>query len=262
MNAYEIKQAERQGRFLELAEKFEKQAETVSSHARQRQNMIPLGQPILVGHHSEGRDRRFRAKIEQGWRKAHELYEKAKYYRGKAAGVGHAGISSDDPDAPDKIQERIAKLEKKQAFMVAANKLVRKKDIPGLMALGMTEAVAQKLLEPDFCGRLGFPDYALSNNSANIRRLKQRANSLKREEDKPEVEEEHKGFTYREDHGENRVMFEFPGKPDESTRTLLKRNGFKWSPTRGAWVRQLNNAGRYAGGEVKEQLAKMKGVIA
>ena len=49
-------------------------------------------------------------------------------------------------------------------------------------------------------------------------------------------------------------MFEFTGKPDEQVRNVLKRNGFKWSPNRGAWVRQLNNAGIYAGEIVRKAL--------
>lgn len=35
---------------------------------------------------------------------------------------------------------------------------------------------------------------------------------------------------------------------------MLKRNGFKWSPSRGAWVRQLNNAGIYAASQVRKVL--------
>ncbi|MCY1358950.1 hypothetical protein D9M69_455000 [compost metagenome] len=50
-------------------------------------------------------------------------------------------------------------------------------------------------------------------------------------------------------------MFIFPGKPDEQTRTLLKSQAFKWSPSRDAWVRQLNNAGRWAAKQVRETLA-------
>ncbi len=37
-------------------------------------------------------------------------------------------------------------------------------------------------------------------------------------------------------------MFMFEGKPEKAAREILKRHGFRWSPTRGAWVRQLNNA--------------------
>ena len=43
-----------------------------------------------------------------------------------------------------------------------------------------------------------------------------------------------------------RVQLVFDGKPDNETRDLLKKNGFKWAPSQGAWQRQLNNAGKYA----------------
>lgn len=69
-------------------------------------------------------------------------------------------------------------------------------------------------------------------------------------------EEAGKGYTYREDTDENRVMFLFEGKPDEATRQLLKTNGFKWSPSRDGkpWVRHLNNAGLWHAKMVREKL--------
>lgn len=33
--------------------------------------------------------------------------------------------------------------------------------------------------------------------------------------------------------------FEFPGKPDDQTRSLLKSNGFKWTPSQNHWGRKL-----------------------
>lgn len=40
---------------------------------------------------------------------------------------------------------------------------------------------------------------------------------------------------------DNRLQLLFDGKPDEETRTALKKRGFKWSPRAGAWQRQLTN---------------------
>lgn len=37
----------------------------------------------------------------------------------------------------------------------------------------------------------------------------------------------------------NRLQLLFEGKPDEETRSLLKANGYKWSPKNTAWQRQL-----------------------
>ena len=57
---------------------------------------------------------------------------------------------------------------------------------------------------------------------------------------------------------EMRVQLRFPGKPDEQTRSLLKSHGFRWSPTQGAWQRQLNGNGTYAARQVMNTLANKK----
>ncbi|MCY1299878.1 hypothetical protein D9M70_494220 [compost metagenome] len=223
-------------------------------------SVIPFGQPILIGHHSEQRDRNYRSRIHNTYGKAFQLQDKAKHYESKAAAVGTGGISSDDPDAIAKLQEQVQRLEQDQALMRAANQAIRRHKTPtaqvaALMALGFTEKLATEAIKPDFCNRVGFPSYALSNNNANIRRIKQRIQELESRRARQDVEIEGAGFTYKEDTEENRVMFIFPGKPDEHTRTLLKSHAFKWSPSRGAWVRQLNNAGRWAAKQLREKLA-------
>src|SRR5207244_1306669 len=45
---------------------------------------------------------------------------------------------------------------------------------------GISLKLAASLLKPDFANRLGIPDFSLKNNSAEIRRLKERIKSLKR----------------------------------------------------------------------------------
>ncbi|MNT54138.1 hypothetical protein D3C72_1912720 [compost metagenome] len=54
-----------------------------------------------------------------------------------------------------------------------------------------------------------------------------------------EVEEEHEGFVMKIDNDENRIMFIFDGKPEDAIRAALKARAFKWSPSRGAWVRKI-----------------------
>src|SRR3546814_19835137 len=67
-------------------------------------------------------------------------------------------------------------LEAKQARMKAANAAIRKHrkagptaQIAALVELGFGPSAAPALIEPDCCGRIGFPDYALQNTTANIR---------------------------------------------------------------------------------------------
>ena len=93
MKSYEAKQAARKQRFETMAKRTEQESEAVYGKARKMASVIPYGQPILIGHHSEKRDRNYRAKIENTYGKSFKLMEKAKHYENKAASVGYGGIS-------------------------------------------------------------------------------------------------------------------------------------------------------------------------
>lgn len=262
MNSYEAKLEAKRERYEKKADQLRAEAERLHVQAHQMAEVIPFGQPILVGHYSEGRDRRYRERIHNTFGKAFATLDKAEHYERKAASVGTAGISSDDPDALNKLREKLASLKSSHEWMKSVNAAIRKgktpdRQIPALVALGMSEAQAQELLKPDFCGRIGIAPYSLQNSNANIRRVEQRIRELERAAERNvTVEQEGHGYTYREDADQNRVMFLFSGKPDTAIRAVLKSHGFKWSPTRGAWVRMLNNAGRYAAERVRRDLEK------
>lgn len=171
-------------------------------------------------------------------------------------GVGMGGISSDDKNAVTKLTAKLKALEEAQERMKAANKAIRLKDTAkgdeALRALGYTEQEITELRKPDFLGRVGYASYTLTNNNANIRRVKERIAELdKATEDR---EEQHEGYILRENTDINRVQIIFDGKPDEQTRTLLKQNGFRWSPSQGAWQRMLNDNGRYAAKRVIKEM--------
>lgn len=259
MNSYEEKQEARRARYEEKASRLRDEAHRLHDQAHEMASAIPFGQPILVGHHSEGRDRRYRDRIHNTFGKAFATMDKADYYEEKAAKVGSGGISSDDPDALDKLNDKLENLRRNHEFMKAANVAIRKGKTPeaklaNLMALGVSEGEAQDILKPDCLGRVGFAPYSLQNSNANIRRVEQRIRELERAAAAESREEEGQGYTYREDTEENRIMFLFPGKPDDDTRQMLKNYGFRWSPTRKAWVRMLNGRGRFAAMCVRERL--------
>jgi len=261
MNDYEAKQEERRERLERRAELCRRLSDLRYKRAHDMASVIPFGQPILVGHHSEGRDRRYRAKIEANHRKAYELQKRAEYYDERAKSVGTAGISSDDPEAIVKLQQKITEAETLQARMVAANKAVRKNDRHALAEQGFTERQITDLFTPDFCGRLGFPDYALQNNNANIRRMKQRIDGLRREHAQRHTDETPawdielpEGVQIVENAGLNRLQILFPGKPADAIRAKLKSHGFRWSPTERAWQRQLNNNSRWAAKQLLEAI--------
>lgn len=47
------------------------------------------------------------------------------------------------------------------------------------------------------------------------------------------------GFQVERNADINRLQLKFDGKPPENVRSILKSNGFRWSPREGAWQRQL-----------------------
>lgn len=247
MNSYEAKLEARRARYEEMAEKAEARSNSAYKRAdlREEASGIPLGQPILVGHHSEGRHRAAIKRADNAMRKSVEESKKAAYYRDKADGVGSGGISSDDPDAVDKLGEKLAKAEALQEAMKARNVEWRKAgNKAGRQADGTW-------VDPP-CA-----PYQLSNNSANIKRMKDRIAQLERAAERETVESELQGVCKLvENAEENRVQLIFPGKPEADTRALLKSWGFRWSPSNGAWQRHLNNAGRFAAGQVIKKLTE------
>lgn len=169
----------------------------------------------------------------------------------KIRSVGTGGISSDDPQAVEKLEAKLAALEKHQEMMKAANAAIRMKDPAKgdakLAELGYTPEDIAKLRAPDFCGRIGYPAYALQNNNANIRRIRGRIAELKKRTENTPEGWEFDGGRVVVNTAENRLQIIFDGKPDADIRTELKGEGFRWAPSQGAWQRQLtDNAMRAA----------------
>lgn len=76
--------AERADRMRTHSDNAEKRSDQAYKTAKEIGSFIPMGQPILVGHHSEGRHRRDIAKIDNAMRKSCAEDDKAKYYEGRA----------------------------------------------------------------------------------------------------------------------------------------------------------------------------------
>lgn len=261
LNHYEQKQQRRKERLEARAEKLAAEGKAKVDSGFERLRAIPFGQPILIGHHSEKRDRNYRAKAGNAIDKGFEMQKAAGELAARAESVGTGGISSDDPDAPSKIEERLAKLEAVQARMVKVNKIIRKHKgteakFAALVEAGEPPALATALLTPNCFNGIGFEQYELSNNSANIRRLKARLEHLKRasQAEHKETVVGNTGIKVVENVEANRLQIIYPGKPDAETRKTLKSYGFRWAPSEGAWQRHLSNAARWAA----EQITKPK----
>jgi hypothetical protein len=89
----------------ERAERFEdysgkRASEAASAHAAVERiaGGVPLGQPILVGHHSERHARKDAQRIENGMRRAVRLFDTARYWTDRAAGAVRAAKYKERPD--------------------------------------------------------------------------------------------------------------------------------------------------------------------
>lgn len=190
-----------------------------------------------------------------------EEWRKIEGIKDKIRSIGMGGIRSDDSNAISKLEKKLAKLEAQQEHMKDVNKAIRLKDTEKgdqkLSELGYSPEEIKKLRTPDFAGRIGYASFHLTNNSANIRRIKKRIEDLKAEQESEAVEDqEYDGFTLHEDTGSMRIQFLFDDKPDEETRAILKSHGFKWSPKNKAWQRMLNRNGRSAAQQVISCIVK------
>lgn len=222
----------------EWAEKAENR-----SHAEMRKSEsyvanIPLGQPILVGHHSE---KAHRAAIDRACRAADRSVEErklAKHHREKAAGLSdylESTIFDDDPDAIKRIQQKIDNLEKQHALMLAVNKICRNKKldefakISAIVDLGLTESAAKEAVHPSESWQsVGFDSYVLSNNKANIRRYKERLASLKKARERKAAAEAAENGVFIEILLTGFCRVTFAEKPEREIINSLKAAGFYW----------------------------------
>ncbi len=279
MNSYEEKQARRKERLEAAADRAEARSNTAYERGdlREEKSGIPLGQPILIGHHSERRHRKAIERADNAMRKAVSEQKRADELRSKAASVGTGGISSDDPDAITKLEEKLAKLQRKQDLMKAHNLILRKWSKKGLkhdsegeafnqfveelkaVNPSINEKIARLMLEPDCHGYIGHAPYELTNNNAKIKSTEKRIMQLKAAQTLQTESFVVDGlceliFNIEE----NRVQFIFDGKPSAEIRQLLKSSAFRWSPTQKAWQRQLTNNARYSAKLLLKQIGEIK----
>ena len=171
------------------------------------------------------------------WREIQGLLDKI-----RSTGMG--GISADDPQAVSKLEKKLEKLEASQELMKAVNAYYRKHGTldgcPHLTPQGI-ENLKADMASGWHYEKKPFQSWQLSNNSAEIRRVKGRIEDLTRHKEAAYVGWEFEGGTVEINREANRLQIFFEGKPDASVREELKSNGFRWSPKAEAWQRQLND---------------------
>ena len=167
----------------------------------------------------------------------------------KIRSTGMGGISADDPQAIAKLEGKLVGLEQAQERMKGVNAYYRKhKTLDGcpLLTQEQVEKLKTGMASSWHLEDKPYPTWALSNNSAEIRRVKGRIASLSAHKTAHYEGWEFEGGRVEANTADNRLQVFFDEKPDADTRAALKSNGFRWSPNAGAWQRQLNNNALYA----------------
>jgi len=154
-------------------------------------------------------------------RRLHELLEYRKRALdaiGKVLQPELRPIMSGDVDAGERLTDKIKESEERRESMKAANTAARK--------------IGQ---EPPH------PGWELQNLGANIRRMKERIEQIDRAKAAPSKDVQGTVARIEDRPAENRVRLFFPGKPEADIRDRLKRAGFRWAPTQGAWSAYRNS---------------------
>ena len=168
-------------------------------------------------------------------------------------------IKSGEADAIEQLRNKLAKAEALQTEMKATNAYYRKhKTMKGYKNYSDKKAEMLDNAIKESFDSVPFASYTLTNNNGKIRNTRKRISELERLK---ETATEQTNETYNTDLFEiienadiMRLQLRFDGKPDADTRTVLKQNGFRWSPSNGVWQRQLTDNAKFALERVIEEL--------
>ena len=181
------------------------------------------------------------------YRRIHGLLDKI-----RSTGMG--GVSSDDGNALAKLRANLESREQAREKMKAVNAYYRKCGTLQGCPLLTPEDAAKLEVEMSRSYRQSpkpYESFLLSNNNAEIRRLRARIEELEQRQAAPAPE----GWAFNGgevvmNSEENRVQIIFHDKLDADVRAALKQSGFRWAPSQGAWQRMLNQNGVYAARQV------------
>lgn len=223
---YEERRKQRIERYKELSMKAQERSSRYSNSNANRILQIAPGQPILVGHHSEKKHRKLIKRAQDDIRKSIEEDNKSKFYKERVITAENSKvIYSDDPQAINKLKEKLERLENERASIKARE----------------------------------HSTWELTNIGATIRETKKRIERLEKLDniDFKEINLENGKVIHNKEI--NRIQFLFDNIPDEETRKILKSHGFRWSRYEKAWQREFNfNCIRATRSIVKEIVKKTK----
>lgn len=204
---------------------------------------IPMGQPILVGHHSEKAHRRV---LDRSWnalgRSVAEtrLAERHESVADNLEVHLERSIFSDDDNAIEALEARIAEMEAQRERMKTINKLYKKNDAEGLAKMGLTlETLKAKLAAAGgYWGGAPHLPYELSNLGQRIQKDKKRIEQIRSQKAQLASAADEGGVKI-ERHDGGWASVTFAEKPERSILNDLKAAGFHWSNP--SWYGQAAN---------------------
>ena len=202
---YRERKERRAERRAEWARKRKAKSEAAFDSAKNLADQVPLGQPILVGHHSEGHARRDAGRITSNMAKGVEHEKMASRHTAVAGGIDRqleTSIYRDDVDELERLEEKLAGLESRRDRIKQINGWIAKNrkrygfatrsldwrttseaEILRATQLFAECAIALSLTPPEagnlaeavaFSRSVGLPPYALANLSNAIKRTSDR----------------------------------------------------------------------------------------
>lgn len=266
INAYQDRRAARIDGLRAAGDRRTAEGEKRAAAGWKKLDAIPFGQPV---HGS--RDRNFRDKAGKQIDSGYRLQKEAETFYNRAnAAENNTAISSDDPLALEKLTEKLKKTEAarealKKSVMearkdfdkkVKSGEYVKKGHYYGCrIPEGFTDEDrnnpemfkalpeweknrsvlyhyynknGEKVERPEMGYRSGL-------YSQEIKRIKDRIESLQKRQQQEDSTEEINGITIELSASDNRVKILFGEKPDSSTINKLKSHGFRYSRYNNAW---------------------------
>lgn len=253
-------QLARKERAEKRARRLRAAADTQFQQAHDHVAMIPMGQPILVGHHSERRHRRDLEKHDRKMRKGLELSRAAERAESPLAG---SAILSDDPDAIVALRAQLEAARANHELAKRANAAYRRGHkrggTEGAIAAMREAGIAEDVIAKGLHHMRLMPTYTvpfpLRNGNAELRRIEARIAELEKLEAEPDREPiVGDGWRIEEDKADKRIRFYFDERPSREVVQAMKSEGWRWSRNAGAWQRLLNENGRWSAERLARKL--------
>ena len=217
------------------ADKAKGRADQHFASASRIADNIPLGQPILLGHHSERHARRDAERIRSSMTHGVEEQRLAQHHASCAAGLADQldrSVFSDDENAIEQLEARIAENEAERDRRKLINRLFKKRDTEGLANLGLNlERLEASVAQLPSFDQQPYPGYSLTNLGARIRSDRKRIDEIRARTARAERANAGGGVVI-EGTGEY-VRVTFAEKPTREVLDALRAAGFSWGA--GSW---------------------------